>query len=128
MSLTTSRGDAAVAQLCAAFGISRQAYYTARKAPRRASGRIRHSERRGPWVSDATLLEKIQRVVAEFPAWGVRKVRAYLRRLGTARLAQAGLEADEGLGFACRRSRSGSSRFAEGTWPCRSRTDAARPT
>jgi putative transposase len=33
-------------------------------------------------VSDATLVEKIQGVVAEFPAWGVRKVWAYLKRLG----------------------------------------------
>jgi putative transposase len=86
MSLTTSRGDATVGQLCEAFGISRQAYYAARKAPRsRASeGRSRgRPERRGSWVSDAVLIEKIQQVVAEFPAWGVRKVWAYLKRLGT---------------------------------------------
>jgi putative transposase len=87
MSLTTSRGEATVGQLCEAFGISRQAYYAARKAPRseaaNALGRGRRSERGGPWVSDATLIEKIRRVVSEFPAWGVRKVWAYLRRLGT---------------------------------------------
>jgi len=82
MSLTTSRGDATVGQLCEAFGISRQAYYAARKAPRRESAGRRRPERRGPWVSDATLVEKIQAVVAEFPAWGVRKVWAYLKRLG----------------------------------------------
>jgi putative transposase len=86
MSLTTSRGDAKVGQLCEAFGISRQAYYAARKAPASEEpdgapgGR---PERRGPWVCDATLVEKIRQVVAEFPAWGVRKVWAYLRRLGT---------------------------------------------
>jgi putative transposase len=86
MSLTTSRGDATVGQLCEAFGISRQAYYAARKAPRSGAseGRPRgRPEHRGPWVSDAALIEKIQQVVAEFPAWGVRKVWAYLRRLGT---------------------------------------------
>ncbi|MFQ5515532.1 MAG: IS3 family transposase [Myxococcota bacterium] len=83
MSLTTSRGDATVGQLCEAFGISRQAYYAARKAPPRASAERRRPERRGPWVSDATLVEKIRAVVAAFPAWGVRKVWAYLRRLGT---------------------------------------------
>ncbi len=84
MSLTTSRGDATVGQLCEAFGISRQAYYAARKAPRREPAKERRSlGRLGPWVSDATLIENIQRVVAEFPAWGVRKVWAYLRRLGT---------------------------------------------
>jgi len=83
MSLTTSRGDAAVGQLCAAFGISRRAYYAARKAPRRKSAEGRPCpERRGPWVSDATLAEKIRAVVAAFPAWGVRKVWAFLRRLG----------------------------------------------
>jgi putative transposase len=86
MSLTTSRGEATVGQLCETFGISRQAYYAARKAP--ASKELerplrRRPERRGPWVSDATLVEKIRQVVAEFPAWGVRKVWAYLRRLGT---------------------------------------------
>ncbi len=84
MSLTTSRGDATVRQLCEAFGISRQAYYTARKAPSEpGSGRRGRPERRGPWVSDATLVEKIRQVVAAFPAWGVRKVWAHLRRLGT---------------------------------------------
>ena len=87
MSLTTSRGPATVGQLCEAFGISRQAYYAARKAPRSSGAQerkdIRRPERRGPWVSDATLCEKIQQVVAEFPAWGVRKVWAYLKRLGT---------------------------------------------
>ncbi len=87
MSLTTSRGESTVGQLCEAFGISRQAYYAARKASRsekaKESDTNRRPERRGPWVSDATLIEKIKQVVAEFPAWGVRKVWAYLRRLGT---------------------------------------------
>lgn len=86
MSLTTSRGESTVGQLCEAFGISRQAYYAARKAPRsekpKGPGTNRRPERRGPWVSDATLIEKIKQVVAEFPAWGVRKVWAYLKRLG----------------------------------------------
>jgi transposase InsO family protein len=80
MSLTTSRGDATVGQLCEAFGISRQAYYAARKAPRPSGSR--RPERRGPWVSDATLIDKIRAVVDEFPAWGIRKVWAYLKRLG----------------------------------------------
>ena len=86
MSLTTSRGDATVGQLCETFGISRQAYYAARKAPASEESERparRRPERRGPWVSDATLVEKIRQVVAEFPAWGVRKVWAYMRRLGT---------------------------------------------
>ena len=86
MSLTTSRGNAKVGQLCEAFGISRQAYYAARKAPASEESEgtpRRRPERRGPWVSDATLVEKIRQVVTEFPVWGVSKVWAYLRRLGT---------------------------------------------
>jgi len=82
MSLTTSRGQATVGQLCEAFGISRQAYYAARRSPAPKPVAER-KPRRGPWVADATLCEKIRQVVAEFPAWGVRKVWAYLRRLGT---------------------------------------------
>lgn len=82
MSLTTSRGQATVGQLCEAFGISRQAYYAARRAPAPKPVPER-KPRRGPWVPDAALCEKIRAVVAEFPAWGVRKVWAYLRRLGT---------------------------------------------
>lgn len=83
MSLTTSRGQATVGQLCEAFGISRQAYYAARKAPERKLDVPRRPERWGAWVSDATLIEKIKAVVVEFPAWGVRKVWALLKRLGT---------------------------------------------
>jgi putative transposase len=86
MSLATSRGRATVGQLCEAFGISRQAYYAARKAHRSGASQDPpggRPERRGPWVSDAALIEKIKQTVAEFPAWGVRKVWAYLRRLGT---------------------------------------------
>lgn len=82
MSLTTSRGKATVGQLCEAFGISRQAYYAARRSPTAKPPKQR-APRRGPWVPDSTLCEKIREVVAEFPAWGVRKVWAYLRRLGT---------------------------------------------
>lgn len=82
MSLTTSRGKATVGQLCEAFGISRQAYYSARRSPE-PKPTVQRPPRRGPWVADSVLCEKIREVVAEFPAWGVRKVWAYLRRLGT---------------------------------------------
>lgn len=85
MSLTTSRGRATVGQLCEAFGISRQAYYVARRAPQKTqddSIQRRRPERGGAWVSDATLIARIRCVVDEFPAWGVRKVWAYLKRLG----------------------------------------------
>ena len=128
MSLTTSRGRATVGQLCEAFGISRQAYYAARNAPQRDStdrrARLRRPERRGPWVSDATLIEKIQAVVAEFPAWGVRKVWAYLKRLGTVVSRKRVWKRMKAWGSACRRSPSGASRCDAGTSPCRSRTGA----
>jgi hypothetical protein len=74
MSLTTSRGKATVGQLCESFGISRQAYYAARKVvatdePTEPLGR--RPERRGPWVSDAILVEKIRQVVVSTSRPGV---------------------------------------------------------
>jgi len=65
MSLTTSRGKATVGQLCEAFGISRQAYYAARKAPVSEPSTRRRPERRGPWVTEAVLTESIRQVGAE---------------------------------------------------------------
>ncbi len=90
MSRETSRGQATVRQMCKAFGISRQAYYQAQRALRGEGGsggqqespsRPRR-ERAGPWASNAELEEGVRRVVAEHPAWGVRKVWARLRREG----------------------------------------------
>ena len=90
MSRETSRGQATVRQLCRAFGISRQAYYRAQRELRGEGGggvqagelsRPRR-ERAGAWASNAELEEGIRRVVAEHPAWGVRKVWARLRREG----------------------------------------------
>jgi putative transposase len=72
---------ATVRPVCSAFGISRQAYYAARKAPAQPVARERQ-ERRGPWATVAQLQAGIQTIVAEHPAWGVRKVWASLRRLG----------------------------------------------
>lgn len=83
MSLTTSRGKATVGQVCEAFGISRQAYYAARRAPAVKATSDRRPPRRGAWVADATLCDRIRALVAEFPVWGVRKIWARLRRLGT---------------------------------------------
>ena len=84
MSLTTSRGTATVSLLCEAFGISRQAYYAAARAPQAkpAARPRRRPERCGPWMSDALLTVKIQEVVDQYPSWGVRKVWALLRRQG----------------------------------------------
>jgi putative transposase len=79
MSRQTSRGQATVRQLCQVFRISRQAYYAASKTPEPASPKPRR-ERRGPWATASELEERIRGVVAEHPAWGVRKVWAVLKR------------------------------------------------
>lgn len=79
MSRQTSRGQATVRQLCRVFQISRQAYYAATKTPEPTSPKPR-PERRGPWATASELEERIRGVVAEHPAWGVRKVWAVLKR------------------------------------------------
>ena len=67
--------------MCKVFGISRQAYYEAK----RPTGQLplplkgpRAPAARG--VSAAELLAAIEAIVAQNPAWGVRKVWAMLRR------------------------------------------------
>lgn len=108
MNRATSRGPAPIVLLCAAFGITRQAYYAAkgrmeaerrgtRIPPARGSGRVEISSpgrssrapsgvagrnRAGAHVSAPELVAGIERVVKRFPAWGVRKVWAFLRREG----------------------------------------------
>ena len=108
MSRETSRGIAPIVLLCEAFGITRQAYYAAKwrvEAERRGSqnpptlgsGQVeisspgRSSEARSgaegrkrvrAAVPAAELVAGIRRVVERFPAWGVRKVWAFLRREG----------------------------------------------
>ena len=82
MSRHTSRGEAPVALVCETFGISRAAWYAARK-PAVPSIALKHSPRpRGTAVAD--LLHAIEVVVAEHRAWGVRKVWATLKRSGCA--------------------------------------------
>lgn len=79
MSRETVAGVATVKLLCAVFGVSRQAYYAARRGPAVAAKVIRLPVR--PDVAPtAAILEKMQLVIAENPAWGVRKVWAALRR------------------------------------------------
>ncbi len=79
MSRETVAGVATVKQLCATFGVSRQAYYAAKKAPPPATNVMRLPVR--PDVAPAAkVLEKIQLIIGESPAWGVRKVWATLRR------------------------------------------------
>jgi transposase InsO family protein len=80
MSRETSAGVATVTQLCEAFGISRAAYYAAKK-PRPAAKVI--AIRRAPrHTSSEVALDAIREVIAAEPAWGVRKVWATLKRTG----------------------------------------------
>jgi putative transposase len=69
---------APVGTVCEAFGISRQAYYVAKKPvdPRPARSGGSHGS-----LSTADLLARIRAVVAEHVAWGVRKVWAFLRHV-----------------------------------------------
>lgn len=80
MSRETSRGTAPVTLVCETLGVSRQAYYAARKPPAPKPAGTPPPRTRGTPV--ATLLAAIERVVAGHPAWGVRKVWATLRREG----------------------------------------------
>lgn len=81
MSRDTTYGRATVKQVCAAFGISRQAYYQAQKGPAPVKRTLR-PEREGPWATAAELEEKVRECSGAHPAWGVRKIHAYLRRQG----------------------------------------------
>ena len=80
MSRETSAGVATVTQLCEAFGISRAAYYAAKK-PRPAAKVI--AIRRAPrHTTSEVALAEIREVIKAEPAWGVRKVWATLKRNG----------------------------------------------
>lgn len=82
MSRDTSRGTAPVAVVCEAFTISRQAYYAAQRPTLLRAVPTEREKQTQPQVSDATLLREIRRVLMRFPAWGVRKTWAFLRREG----------------------------------------------
>lgn len=81
MSRTTIPGEATVTQLCQLFGVSRQAYYAARK--RAAAPAPEKVVRLRPGtVPAAELRAAIEEVAAKHPAWGYRKVWATVRRRG----------------------------------------------
>ena len=75
VSRDTTYGRATVKQVCAAFGISRQAYYQAQKGST-AVKRTPRREREGPWATAAELEEKVRECAGAHPAWGVRKIHA----------------------------------------------------
>ena len=80
MSRETLAGVATVTQLCSAFGISRAAYYAAKK-PRPAAKVV--TLRKAPkHTASEVALEAIREVIRAEPAWGVRKVWATLKRNG----------------------------------------------
>ena len=71
MKRETVAGEASVKLLCATFNVSRQAYYAAKKGPTLAAKVVRLPVR--PDVAPtAKVLEKIQLIIAENLAWGVR--------------------------------------------------------
>lgn len=95
MSLDTEFGRATVMLLCVVFGLSRAAYYAARRAlnlPATAEGEptmtppaAAASEAQAPsppsrWTSAEELRKHITEITDAHPAWGVRKVHAVLRR------------------------------------------------
>jgi transposase InsO family protein len=83
MSRQTSLGWARVRQVCRAFGISRQAYYAAQRPKVERRLRRKSDESRVRRCATVAELEpKIRALVAQHPAWGVRKVWACLRRDG----------------------------------------------
>lgn len=78
MSRETRAGEATVTLVCETFGITRQAYYGARKPrPERKPPR-----RTPPLVSAEAALAAIRGIVDAHRAWGVRKIWATLRRQG----------------------------------------------
>jgi len=89
MSLDTPHGKATVVDLCVVFGISRAAYYQARK-PRPVklavvtdalpSSPAPAASRKGSEVAVAELRAAISSLCVAHPAWGHRKVHASLRR------------------------------------------------
>lgn len=79
MTRETVAGVATVQLLCVTLGVSRQAYYAAKKAPSPVAKVVRLPVR--PDIAPAAkVLEKIELIIAANPAWGVRKVWATLRR------------------------------------------------
>jgi transposase InsO family protein len=84
MSRQTVAGTAPVKLVCKSFGISRQAYYAARKPRARRRAEVLPLPTRPRYSSAEAVLGAIQAVLAgeDAAAWGVRKVWARLRQQG----------------------------------------------
>jgi putative transposase len=83
LSLRTSAGIAQVRHLSAAFDLTTAALYKAASAEPQVVKAQPTREPAATIISNAQLLERIQPLVEEHPAWGHRKVWAMLRRQGT---------------------------------------------
>lgn len=81
MKRETEAGRASVRLLCRVFDLSRAAYY-ALVARRSLSAKVVRLPRRPRFTAAEVVLAAIRKVIAEQPAWGVRKVWATLRREG----------------------------------------------
>lgn len=81
MNRETQAGRASVSLLCRVFDLSRAAYY-ALTAPRSMPVKAVRLPRRPRFTAAEVVLMAIRKVIAEQPAWGVRKVWATLRREG----------------------------------------------
>jgi putative transposase len=82
MSRETLAGEAPVALLCETFGISRAAYYASRRVRTKRDEKVVRLPSRPRYTPAEEVLAAIREVIAEQPAWGVRKVWAALRRRG----------------------------------------------
>lgn len=80
MSLETSAGKATVRLACKTFGLSRAAYYEAKRSQKVIPFERTRKTPSNVLVPDESLEERIRALVAEFPAFGVRRIHALLRR------------------------------------------------
>ncbi|MBX3246512.1 MAG: IS3 family transposase [Myxococcales bacterium] len=81
MSRQTSEGLAPVMLVVALFGLSRAAYYAAKKQLASSGPKLRVVRGTASrFASASDVLAAIRKVVTDHPAWGVRKVWALLRR------------------------------------------------
>lgn len=82
MNRETPAGKATVSQLCAVFGLSRQAYYQALPAPPTETAPEPPPTRGSRWVTAEEASNAIWPLADAHPSWGVRKIWACLKRDG----------------------------------------------
>jgi putative transposase len=80
LSLETDAGKATVRLVCRTFGLSRAAYYEAKRSDRVVPFERSRKTPSTVTVSDEVLETRVRALVDEFPAFGVRRIHAMLRR------------------------------------------------